>query len=69
MFEGLFGEQAKLTNAVDTYLYRMDKVLKIKMLAKQVKEPAVDKDMNLFIKTISEAAAKALRDASKTEEK
>lgn len=63
MFDSLFGEQAKLSNAVDTYLARMDKVLKIKLLAQQCNEKTVSKDMDLFIKIIAEAAAKVLKEA------
>lgn len=63
MFDSLFGEQDKLSNAVDTYLARMDKVLKIKLLAQQCNEKNISKDMDLFIKTIAEAAFKVLKES------
>jgi len=52
MFDEFMSPKDRASIAVDTYLERMEKALKIKKLAKELGESVFDKEMTEMIKTL-----------------
>lgn len=65
MFDEFFGEKAKASAAVDAYLERMERVFKLKKIAKEVNETTIEKDTNIMLKELINLTTIQARDTIK----